>query len=300
MTYLTNASSRMGATALPIKNYSLPVNKDNIKASGILVGRDSILESAPEKITFTLPRDYALKNDLAVLNILAANEWRRPIYFANSIDQNHYEGLGEYLEMEGLVFKLVPYKTPNSNTISPLAINTEKCFDWATKNLKFGNAQKGSVYFDQTNRRMLNGIRIACLQLADNYVRMGQKDKAIAILDHVQKNIDEKSYPVAITQEDKAMILIADNYMKAGATKQAEVLCDKLIKYSNQQADYFNTLSARERDPNSRTYAETDFCKTILNFLAQSAQMNNMKPLSEKLQKALQELSKKLPNTPGQ
>ena len=222
MTYLTQAQNRMGATALPIKNFSIPVNKDNIKASGILEGRDSIFNSMPERINFTLPRDYALKNDLAVLNILAANDWKRPIYFANSIDQNHYEGLGEFLELEGLVYKLVPYRTPGSSTVSPLAFNEKKCMDWAMKTLKFGNAEKGTVYYNQTNRRMLNGIRIGCFQIADNLVRRGKKDEAIKVLDHLRTNIHENSYPIAITQEDRAMILIADNYIKAGATKHGK------------------------------------------------------------------------------
>ena len=301
MTYLRQSRSVAGGpTALPIKNFSLPVNKANIKASGIVVGRDSILANAPERVNFTLPRDYALKNDLAVLNILAANEWKRPIYFANSIDQNHYEGLGEYLELEGLVYKLVPYRTLNSNTITPLAFNEKKCMEWSLKNLKFGNAHKGTVYYNQTNRRMLNGIRVACFQIADNLVRRGKKAEAIKVLDHMVKNIHEGSYPLAITQEDKAMILVGDTYIKAGATKQANALCDKMITFCKKQIAYYNTLKDYDKAPNTRAFAQTDFCRTALGFLAQSALMHDMKPLGEKLQKELTALSAQLPASPQQ
>ncbi len=298
--YLNQSKETKGAVPLPIKNYSLPINKDNVRASGILVGRDSILANAPDAINFTLPRNYALKNDLAVLNILAANEWKRPIYFANSIDRNHYEGLGEYLELEGLVFKLVPYRTPGSNTQNILSFNEKKCVDWVLKDLKFGNAHKGTVYYNQTNRRMLNGIRISTFQIAENLITRGKKKEAIQVLDHMMKNIHEGSYPVSITQMDNALLFVCDKYIKAGATKQADELADKLINFTRKQVAYFNTLRTADKDPNGRTFADTDFCRTGLGYLVQSANIHGMKPLSDKLQKVLMEVSTKLPASPQQ
>jgi len=298
--YLNQAKKAQAATPLPIKNYSLPVNKANVKASGILKGRDSILANSLEQINFTLPRNYALKNDLAVLNILAANEWKRPIYFANSIDRNHYEGLGEYLELEGLVYKLVPYRTPGSNTQNILTLNEKKCVDWVLNDLKFGNAHKGTVYYNQTNRRMLNGIRIATFQIAENLIARGKKKDAIKVLDHLMKNIHEGSYPISITQMDNALLFICDKYIKAGATKQADELADKLIEYSKKQVAYFNTLRSDEKSTNSRTFADTDFCRTGLGYLVQSAKIHKMNPLADKIEKVLMELSSKLPATPQQ
>jgi hypothetical protein len=294
--YLNQTKKAVGPTALPIKNFSIPVNKENIQKSGILAGRDSLLQNAPDQINFKLPRDYALKNDLAVLNILAANDWKRPIYFANSIDRNHYEGLGEYLELEGLVFKLVPKRTPGSNTQNILSFNEKKCIDWVLKDLKFGNAHKGTVYYNQTNRRMLNGIRIATFQIAENLIRSGKKKEATQVLDHMMKNIHPGSYPISITQMDNALLFVCDKYIKAGATKQANELADKLIDYTRKQVKYFNTLKKQDQGQNSRTFADTDFCRNGLGYLVQSASINNMKPLSEKLQKILAEISTKLPN----
>ena len=96
------------------------------------------------------------------------------------------------------------------------------------------------------------------------------------------------------------MILIADNYMKAGAKKQAEELCDKLITYCKDQVAYFNTLNDADKSPNSSSFGQTDFCRTALGFLSQSAAMNDMKPLGDKLQKALTDISASLPASPQQ
>lgn len=286
---------------LPTKNLSIPINKKNILASNILEGRDSILTSVPDSIKFTYPRDFGYKNDIAVLNILSANDWKRPIYFANSIDQNHYEGLGEYLELEGLVYKLVPYRTPGSSTQNALAFNEAKCVDWALNKVKFGNAHKGTVYYNQTNRRMLSGIKLAYMQIADNLIRRGKKAKAIQLLDHVYKNISEKSYPFTLTRLDNKQLFMIEKYIQAGAKKQSDALCDKLIAYSNKQVAYFKSLPKSDQDNvYSRVFSETDLCRIALNILVQRAQMNQMPDLSKKLQLALADLNTKLPPSPQQ
>ncbi len=300
LSYLSKNNGGMNGAILPTKNFSIPVNKANIKASGIMAGRDSILENAPERINFTLPRDYALKNDLALLNVIAANKWNRPLYFANSIDQNHYEGLSEHLELEGLVYKLVPYRTIGSSTVVPLMFNEAKCLKWALEDIKFGGAEKGTVYYNQTNRRMLSGLRIASFQIADNLLRNGKKKEAIQVLDHVMKGIHEKSYPVSITQEDRALVLIADKYINAGAKKQATELCEKLLTHCKKQVDYYASLKPADKEIGSMSYGQADFGRTILNFLAQTATMNDMKPLGDKLQKGLAEINQQLPMAPQQ
>ena len=298
--HLTKAKKAGAITPLPIKNYSLPINKANIKTSGILEGRDSVLASVPEQIQFTLPRNYALKADLAVLNILAANEWKRPIYFANSITPEHYEGLGEYLELEGLVYKLVPYRTPGSSTRNAMAFNEKKCVDWVLNNMKFGNAHKGTVYYNQTNRRMLNGLRQATFQIAENLITRGKKKEAIQVLDHMMKNIHEGSYPISITQMDNSLIFVCEKYIKAGATEQATKLTDKIINYTKKQVKYFNTLKPEAKSINSRTFADSDFCRIGLRHLLQFTELQKMAPLSAKLKETIIEISQTLPERPRQ
>ena len=75
----------------------------------------------------------------------------------------------------------------------------------------------------------------------------------------------------------------------------ANELCDKMIAFCNQQVNYFNSLPDAEKAVGTRTYSQTDFCRTALGYLAQSAMTQNMNPLSEKLQKALADVSNRLP-----
>ena len=45
------------------------------------------------------------------MDILKANKWQRPFYFSVTVTEDNYVGLGDYLIMQGMAIKVVPYKT---------------------------------------------------------------------------------------------------------------------------------------------------------------------------------------------
>jgi len=266
----------------PVKNFFIPVDKELIKKNGVLAPGDTSV--IVDQVQFTMPKNVAYKNDLAILNILAANAWKRPIYFANSIDPDHYEGLQEYLQLEGLAYKLVPVRSVGSTANAPQRINTEKCIDLIMNKFMYGNADKGTVYYDQTNRRMLNTPRVLAFQLADHLIRNNRKADALKVINHVLKMISDKSYPYVITQEDKSMILLCDACIKAGGKEEAKMITDKLMKFTEDEINYMKSLSETQR-----SFREDDvqFELTAMNYLANEANQNGMpelgKSLSEKV-----------------
>ncbi len=91
----------------------------------------------------------------AYLNIMAANKWKRPIYFTSPYDEL---GFQQYLRTDGLTYRLVPVK--NSE------VNRDWAYDVMMKKFVFGNADKPGVYYDEENRRHLNTIRMQYAQVA--------------------------------------------------------------------------------------------------------------------------------------
>ncbi len=92
-----------------------------------------------EKIEINLSRNI-FRSDLVILDILANFKWQRPLCFinpqqtlnnffkTNSSGQITNKGILEYLQIEGAVQKLVPYKVSNNNKI-----NTRKTYDFLTE-----------------------------------------------------------------------------------------------------------------------------------------------------------------------
>jgi hypothetical protein len=65
-----------------------------------------------------------------MLDIVANNNWKRPIYSGGAFDPEDYLWMKDYLQLDALVYKLVPIKTPTSENGNPLdmgQIDSEKC-----------------------------------------------------------------------------------------------------------------------------------------------------------------------------
>jgi hypothetical protein len=271
------ASSRSGnpMNYFPVKNFFLPVDKELVKRNEILAPNDTSV--VVDQIQFTMPNTIAYKNDLAILNILAANAFKRPIYFANSIDPDHYEGLQEYLQLEGLAFKLIPVKTPGSTTNTPLRINMEKCKDLILNKFEYGGVENG-VYTDQTNRRMISAPKMLTLQVAQRLIAEGKNDEARQLLASTLSKISEKSVPTIMSREDNSMIFMTDAFIKTGDKVNAKKYLEKLMKFTEDEYAYMTSLN-----PEDKSAKEDDVINnlTAMNYLQQSANEAGMPELSK-------------------
>ncbi|MBK7763922.1 MAG: DUF2723 domain-containing protein [Bacteroidetes bacterium] len=278
------------ANYFPVKNFFLPVDKDLVAKNKILPEGDTSV--VVDQVQFTMPRDVAYKNDLAILNILAANAWKRPIYFANSIDPDHYEGLEEYLQLEGWAYKLIPVRTPGSRVVSPLRVNVNKCVDLYLNKFQFGNCDKG-IYLDQTNRRMASTNRRFASMTADALSRDGKKAEALKILDKVYAGISEKSLPYIISQDNENIgnMYMCMAYINAGDSVKSNAMIDKFIRQTESDIVYMNTL------PNPSAGASAaQFDLTVLQNIAASAQqVANRKDVYDKIMPIIQKLAMQVP-----
>jgi len=273
----------------PIKNFFIPVDKELVAKNNILAPGDTSV--IVDQVQFSMPKNVAYKNDLAILNILAANAWKRPIYFANSIDPDHYEGLEEYLQLEGFAYKLIPVRTPGSKVIQPLRVNQSKCVDLYLNKYQFGNCENG-IHLDQTNRRMASTNRRFASMTADALVRDNKKEDALKILDKVYNSISEKSLPYIISQDNENIgnIYMCMSYITAGDTVKSNILLDKFVKQARADIAYMNSLSDK-----SEGAAAAQFDLSVIGNIVNNAKMNGRNDVYDRIMPILQELSAQVP-----
>ncbi|MGD1845107.1 MAG: DUF2723 domain-containing protein [Salibacteraceae bacterium] len=78
--------------------------------------------SVPDKRTgdtvfqWTLPQRILFKKDLLLLHILSENRWERPIYFSSFSGKGAHLGLTPFLQSEGMVDRLVPFRSTTGKT----------------------------------------------------------------------------------------------------------------------------------------------------------------------------------------
>ena len=234
----------------PVRKVSVPVDLNTVKANGTVNANDSVV---PE-LRFDLPgRNALMKNDLAILNIIAANKWKRPIYFTMQYGEL---GFQNFLRKDGMAYRLVPVEG------SP--INTE----WMYKLLmdpnkwKYGNANLPGVYYDEENRRHLNDIRRADIELSFDLIMKGREEDARKVLEKSDKMILEENYAYGEVsrnnEHNRLSLAFLEACYRAGDQKLAAKVSASVKKDLQQQVRYYDALTdlkAENMDYEKRTAA---------------------------------------------
>ncbi|MEO8412603.1 MAG: DUF2723 domain-containing protein [Ginsengibacter sp.] len=220
----------------PDKKVKIPVDTNLVRQNGTVNPGDSVVS----EVDFDIPKNALGKNESAILNIMAANKWKRPIYFTSPYDEL---GFQQYLRTDGLAYRFVPVK------------NSEVNRDWAYQQMMnkfaFGNADKPGVYYDEENRRHLNTLRMQFAQVAVNLADHDRKDEAKKMLEKCDKMMLQQNFPYGLVSRREQQDQISGQFLlaayKAGDTVLAKKVSDALRKDLEQQVTYFNSLDENKQ-----------------------------------------------------
>ena len=248
MAFMANDSNQLvtqGGDSLsyfPTHNFYIPVDKNLVLQNGTVGPMDST--KILDRLNITVPNTTLYKNDLMVLNIIAANKWKRPIYF--TLPQGL--GLNNFLQDEGMTYRLEPIKQQDPNGSD--AVNTNAAYKNQMSNFYFGGAQYPNVYFDENSRRSLITMRRAFSTTGNALALNGKKDSAIQVLNRGYKMMVPSSFPYGMVSAGNmhniTSLQYAYAYYLAGDVKNADIIADDVIHDCQQQIDYYNSLSDSE------------------------------------------------------
>lgn len=231
----------------PTNKIRVPVNKENVLKSGIVKPKDADL--IVEYIDIDLPTSGLYKNRVMMLDILRNNDWKRPIYFTGgSYDDDEYIWMKEYLQLDGLVYKLVPIKTPENpqNPYQMGRIDTDVMYD-IVKKWDWGNANSPDIYHDPETRKNSISFRSNLARLAEQLITENQLEKGIEILDLAMEKM-----PLEYFGYYSLLTPLVATYYKAGAAEKggalAEQICDKYL----DKLKYYRSFDATDQ----QLYAE--------------------------------------------
>ena len=152
-----------------------------------------------------------------ILDIIAANNWERPIYFAVSVNNSSYMGLEKYFQLEGLAYRIVPVVSTGPNRGGIVGnVNPDIMYDNLMNKFKFGNLNNTQAHTDSDYRRMIYNFRGNFARLADELTKRGDTERALAILDQAEKMMPDHSAPHNIYS-----YTMIDAYYKAGEIGRA-------------------------------------------------------------------------------
>ena len=220
----------------PTNQIRVPVNKENVLKSGVVKPEDA--ELIVDYIDIDLPTSGLYKNRLMMLDILHNNDWERPIYFTGgSYDDSEYFWMKDYLQLDGLVYKLVPIKTPiNPNNPYQMGrIDANLMYDIVMK-WDWGNSDSPDIYHDPETRKNSISFRSNITRLANALLEEDQAEKAIAVLDLTMEKM-----PIETFGYYSLVTPIASAYYRAGATEKAQQIVQKIAAGYQEYMRYYAT-----------------------------------------------------------
>lgn len=211
------------------RKITIPVNKANCLANGNITADNA--DRAQDKITINISKSYFLKNDIAVLDIIAANDWKRPIYFAASGGVEDFLGLDKYFRLEGFTYRLVPYAV-NPERGETGEVDANIMYNNVTNKFRWGNMGSDDVNIEENNRRQISiiGIREMFARLASSLIEKGDKDKAQEVI-----NKCLEITPPEQVYYDQSMLPLIEAMYESG-------MVDKAIEISQAMGDEYEQI----------------------------------------------------------
>ena len=239
----------------PTNKFILPVDTSLIINKKIVQPENSDLIENP--VSWEIKSSSISKSSLLQLDIMATNNWERPLYFVTGANEGALN-MENYFQLEGLAYRLVPINTASfDNFFEPGRVDSEKLYENLMNNFSWGRMNADDTYLDHYNVRTFAVIKFrkTFVRLAESLILEEKPELAEKVLDRCMELAPNHKVPfdhfvsgVTFPGKDDKLIRhsgIVEAYYKCGAIEKANNL---LLEYSSilqQDMVYYNSLEPR-------------------------------------------------------
>lgn len=266
---------------IPTRTVRIPVDAAKVIANGTVRPEDA--DKIVPYIDIKLEGSWILKSQLMVLDILANNNWDRPIYFVTGYN-NDALGLEEYFQLEGLAYRLVPIKSENKSWFEYGRTDTDILYDNVMNKFTWRGANDPDVWLDYYHKRTLTVVRSRLIytRLANDLSAKGDTARANEVLERCMEVLPVSNVGYDIYCSD---IILA--WFKAGNKEKAVSMTKELTDYYLERTGYL-----LGQKPLIATYADQEIAQglQIVSQVMQVCYNNGEAALAEELNGKFSEL----------
>ena len=227
----------------PTNKIRIPVDKNKIIMNKVVSAKYN--DSIVPYIDIDIKGNALYKNRLMMLDIVANNNWKRPIYFSGgAFDNEDYIWMKEFLQLDGMVYKLVPIRTKlkkDDGQMDMGQIDSDKMYANVMK-WDWGNSDSPTIYHDPETRRNSITYRMNLARLMDQLIAEGKKDQAKKTIDLAMTKMPLDKFGYYSLVEP-----FAKGYYAIGEKSKAQALLNKLMSKYKENLNYYGNLSASDQ-----------------------------------------------------
>ena len=210
---------------IPVTEFIVDVDSAHVIATGAV--RPYHADRMLKPLIWKFSNDMAIKDDLAVMDFIAGNNWERPLYYSVTVPASTYIGLEQHFILEGMAYRVSPIRTDQPVRGETGMVDTREMYENMMNNFRWGNAEKEGVYLDENNRRMFAVFRRQFARLANALVEEGDTVRALAAIEKGLGIVPPEKMPYDYFSTDLVNALAL-----AGRREDAEKLFTEIVDNS--------------------------------------------------------------------
>jgi hypothetical protein len=238
-------------------------------------------------ITVNLPTRQELNalrvQDQMVVNIVDANKWKKPVYFAVTVSDDNLMGLGPYLKMQGLVYRVMPQVVTEADRL-----DIPRTVHLLDNVYKFRGLGDGKSQLNDTSEKLLSNYAASYIQIAltmrkplldmKNEIAMlgGQTDTTgqLKTLLETKKKAYDDTLSMVLNKLDQCVSMMPwdwrprmlrhETLLGHGRAVEAEAKMREALTIEPENSEYLKML-AQALEENGKKTESTEVLKKLLN-----------------------------------
>lgn len=206
---------------LPAAKMYIDIDSAAVANSEVIDVPDNSLISKRMHIDLS-DKSYVTKNEIAMLSMIqniAKDGWKRPVYFATTVGSDMYMSLNRYFRLVGLAYQIVPLEGGGTSSC-----DIDKTYDNLMNKFVWGNIQDPNIYLDENNRRMCRTQRMMFATMIDELLDKGDTIRALEATRFCDKTIPSYNIPYDYTSLTLASAYYAGDQAEEGARVVGDIL----------------------------------------------------------------------------
>jgi hypothetical protein len=223
---------------VPTRKFYIPTNKEKLLASGLITEAEAAWVG--DKISVQIPesKNYMMKHEILLLDLLATNDWERPICFTSPGIINDFLPLDSYFHLIGTVYQLLPYQAETSNDVlyrNNTGVRIDTAYHFYMNKYLSGGLERPEVNVDCESMHASRFPQMHLLFLANALRQSGDTLRTIEIADRYLELFPPSRFTTTDTQ---IPMTIADCYLSVGEQEKGEMMLRELFVTKREELAY--------------------------------------------------------------
>ncbi len=249
-------NEQQGQTIMRTSQLYIPIDRQRAIQSGWISPSDTT--NFVSRINIDLSRSvsagYIIKDELAIMDVIASNIYDRPVYFATTCKNEKLMGLNDYMQLEGLSLRIMPFKNTSDKSLMIYGsgkVDSDIVYDNVMNKFKWGGFEERELFVDNSYGAAVQSHRMMMMRAAEDLLTSGQKQKAVDLCDKFFYAFPQMNFSYS-----PFIMPFISIYANAGEREKAKTHLRILANQISQEMNFFDSIDTETLELSySRDYA---------------------------------------------